>query len=82
MRSHVRSRSAWILLGMSGAFLLAGSCISHDVKMEPIEIKPIHLTMDINLTIRRELDEVFDFEDKPATSRAADTASRDQEIGQ
>jgi hypothetical protein len=44
------------------AVLLAG-CFSHRVASEPIEIKPIHITMDINLKVQRELDEFFDFEE-------------------
>lgn len=48
------SRTAMVLL-------LAG-CVSHRVRSEPIEIKPIHITMDINLKVQRELDRFFDFE--------------------
>jgi hypothetical protein len=44
------------------AVLLAG-CLSHRVASEPIEIKPIHITMDINLKVQRELEEFFDFEE-------------------
>lgn len=50
----------------SAAFLaITCGCISHSVQTAPIEIKPIHITMDINLRVQRELDEFFDFE-KPA----------------
>jgi hypothetical protein len=28
-----------------------------------VEIKPIHITMDINIRIQRELEEAFSFED-------------------
>lgn len=44
-----------IVLGLLG--LGAAGCIR--VKTEPIEIKPIHITMDINLKIQRELDRFF-----------------------
>jgi len=47
---------------------LAGACISHRVESAPIEIKPIHITMDINLRVQGELDEFFDFERPAATS--------------
>lgn len=46
---------------LSAALLTA--CFSHTVESAPIEIKPIHITMDINLRVQRELDEFFDFED-------------------
>jgi hypothetical protein len=45
-------------------FTVLASCLSHRVESDPIEIKPIHITMDINLKVQRELDEFFDFEDR------------------
>ena len=45
--------------------VLATACFTHQVESKPIEIKPIHITMDINLRVQRELDEFFDF-DEPA----------------
>ena len=42
---------------------LVSGCISHSVKSAPIEIKPIYITMDINLRVQGELDEFFDFEE-------------------
>lgn len=48
---------------------LLGGCIEHRVKAEPIEIKPIYITVDVNVKVDRELDNFFDFEDeytKPA----------------
>ena len=38
-------------------------CTQHRVKVEPIEVKPIHVTMDVNIKVDRELDRFFDFED-------------------
>ena len=52
---------------------LMTACISHQVESKPIEIKPIHITMDINLRVQRELDEFFDFEEP--SKRDADTTS-------
>ena len=46
----------------AGAFLLP-AC-THTVKVEPIEVKPIHMTVDINLKVDRALDNFFDFEDE------------------
>jgi hypothetical protein len=51
----------------SACTLALGACTSHRVQVEPIEVKPIHLTMDINLRVQRELDRFFDFEEEPAT---------------
>ncbi|MEO6594163.1 MAG: hypothetical protein ABIP94_05370 [Planctomycetota bacterium] len=47
---------------------LASGCISHSVSTAPIEIKPIFITMDINLRVQRELDEFFDFEKSAAAA--------------
>lgn len=46
-----------------------GGCIEHRVKAEPIEVKPIkiepiHITVDINVRIDRELDQFFAFEEQ------------------
>lgn len=41
---------------------VVGGCITHTVESAPIEIKPIHITMDINLRVQRELDDFFAFE--------------------
>lgn len=55
--------------------VLLAACFTHKVESAPIEIKPIHITMDINLRVQRALDEFFDF-DEPATteSKPASTA--------
>jgi hypothetical protein len=43
---------------------MVASCTSHTITVEPIEVKPIHMTMDINLKVQRELEKFFDFEDE------------------
>ena len=45
--------------------LLQG-CIQtkHEVAIAPVEIKPIHITIDVNVKIDRELDEFFGELDK------------------
>jgi hypothetical protein len=45
----------------------ACGCFSHHIETEPIEVKPIHVTVDVNVKVQRELDKFFDFEkDAPA----------------
>lgn len=44
-----------------GILALAG-CTRHNVKVEPIEVKPI--TVNVNVRIDRELDEFFDYEEE------------------
>nr|WP_228723234.1 hypothetical protein [Desulfosediminicola flagellatus] len=52
-------RSA-LLGGIIVATLLLGvSCTSHQVEVKPVEIKPIHITIDINVKVDRALDNFF-----------------------
>jgi len=42
--------------------LLVGSlpaCTRHEVEVKPVEIKPIHITIDINVKVDRALDDFF-----------------------
>lgn len=39
--------------------LLAVGCTSHEVEMKPVEIKPIHITIDVNVKVDRALDDFF-----------------------
>lgn len=55
-------RRYWLGVAAAGLFLLP-AC-THTVKVEPIEVKPIHLTVDVNLKVDRALDDFFAFEDK------------------
>ena len=54
------------------ACIVLAGCFTHRVQTDPIEVKPIHVTVDVNVRVQRELDEFFDFEDqKPSESRPA-----------
>ena len=61
------------LLATCAALVAAGatSCISHEVEVAPIEVKPIHVTVDVNVRVQRELDEFFDYEKKPGAESGA-----------
>lgn len=41
---------------------LAAGCLEHRVKTDPIEIKPIHITVDVNVRVDKQLDDFFSFE--------------------
>ena len=46
--------------------LLLGGCLN--VKTAPIEVKPIHITVDVNVKVERALDDFFgDLDKKSAT---------------
>ena len=58
------AKSAWrvkLWLTLTGIVVLAG-CTPR-IKVDPIKVEPIHLTVDIRLQVDRELDEFFDFEE-------------------
>lgn len=47
----IHPRAAW------PALLLLSGCLH--VQTEPIEVKPIHITVDVNVKVQRELDDAF-----------------------
>ena len=43
--------------------LAAAACgCTHTVKVEPIKVEPIHLTIDVNVRVERELDQLLGYE--------------------
>jgi hypothetical protein len=49
-------------LPMIAAAAGLGACTRHTVDVQPIRVEPIHLTVDINVRIDRELEDFFEFE--------------------
>ena len=49
--------------------LLLPGCTRHAVQVAPIEIKPIHITIDVNIKVDRALDDYFGDLDKAATEQ-------------
>lgn len=48
------------------AVLLAG-CTYHTVKVEPIEVKPIQITVDVLVKVDKQLDDFFDYQEEDET---------------
>jgi Skp family chaperone for outer membrane proteins len=48
------------------AILLAPSACStrHEVQVAPMEVKPIHITIDVNVRVQKDLDDFFGDIDK------------------
>ena len=46
--------AAAVLLGFG-----ASACIKTESEIKPIEIKPVHITLDINIRIEKALDDFF-----------------------
>nr|WP_320193533.1 hypothetical protein [uncultured Desulfobacter sp.] len=38
---------------------LAGCRTSHEIEVKPVEIKPIHITIDVNVKVDKALDDFF-----------------------
>ena len=45
-------------LGMAWVFMLS-ACTKHTVEVEPVEVKPIHITIDINVKVDKALEDFF-----------------------
>jgi len=41
------------------AIMTFSACTKHEVEVKPVEIKPIHITIDINVKVDRALDDFF-----------------------
>ena len=39
--------------------ILAGCSTHHEVEVKPLEIKPIHITIDVNVKVDKALDDFF-----------------------
>lgn len=52
-------------------FGLLSSCTKHEVDVKPVEIKPIHITIDVNVKVDRALDDFFGDIDEAAETDLA-----------
>jgi len=50
-------KNMFLLAGI--AFLVAHGCTQHKVEVAPVEIKPIHITIDVNVKVDKALDDFF-----------------------
>lgn len=55
-----------LLFSAAFAPLLLTGCVS--VKTEPIEVKPIHITVDVNVRVEKALDDFFGDLDKQSAT--------------
>jgi len=51
----IRYSSLLILL----VCLLGWGCTRHEVEMKPVEIKPIHITVDVNVRVQKAVDDFY-----------------------
>ena len=45
-------------------FFLLQACTQHKVEVAPVEVKPIHITIDVNVKVDKALDDFFGDIDK------------------
>lgn len=60
------SRVVFFILLLAG-LVSSSACTRHEVEVKPVEIKPIHITIDINVKVDRALDDFFGDLDKKQT---------------
>lgn len=49
-----------LLIAAALPLMLAAGCQSqHRIEMAPVEVKPIHITIDVNVRVDRALDDFF-----------------------
>ena len=47
------------ILAATLLFLVSYGCTQHKVEVAPVEVKPIHITIDVNVKVDRALDDFF-----------------------
>ncbi|MGI9535518.1 MAG: hypothetical protein ACR2PB_00505 [Desulfocapsaceae bacterium] len=55
MKLHLLS----LLLCLALLLGIGAACTKHEVDVKPVEIKPIHITIDVNVKVDRALDDFF-----------------------
>ncbi len=56
----------WTAALIAGCLVCFGCQTSHEVEVKPVEIKPIHITIDVNVKVDRALDDFFSDIDQEA----------------
>ena len=73
MNGSFRTLAVRVATPASLALLLLPSCAR--VKVDPIEVKPIHIVHDINIRVDRQLDEFFAFQEKMGSTTQPTTTT-------
>ncbi len=67
-------RSVLILSAATLIFMQTG-CTRHEVDVKPVEIKPIHITIDVNVKVDKALDDFFGDVDDTEENIEPDTSA-------
>ena len=51
----------WLICVFCGGLLILGisACTQHKVEVAPVEVKPIHITIDVNVKVDKALEDYF-----------------------
>ena len=53
------------MTALAAMLLLQSACSTrHEVQMAPVEVKPIHITIDVNVRVQKDLEDFFSDIDK------------------
>jgi hypothetical protein len=63
------------ILFLMAIMIVFPNCTRHRIEVAPVEIKPIHITIDVNVKIDRALDDFFGDIDKEAETLVETPAS-------
>ena len=55
----IRRMRSFFFLVCTAILLMQLGCTKHEVDVKPVEIKPIHITIDVNVKVDRALDDFF-----------------------
>ena len=54
-----------LFTALAATLLLQSACSTrHEVQMAPVEVKPIHITIDVNVRVQKDLEDFFGDIDK------------------
>lgn len=70
----------FFLLTLSALLLSVACNTKHEVQVAPLEVKPIHITIDVNIKVDRALDDFFGDLDAAAETNDQDKPSSQETI--
>ncbi|MFH2059702.1 MAG: YnbE family lipoprotein [Pseudomonadota bacterium] len=53
-------KKLFLCTGFLSLFIFSGCQSSHQVEVKPVEIKPIHITIDVNVRVQKQLGDILD----------------------
>ncbi len=54
-------------------FLISYGCTQHKIEVAPVEVKPIHITIDVNVKVDKALDDFFSDVDSAEEKKGTDS---------